>query len=189
MEKTPYSQLKAKHLQTINKLFYKSSNQTICTFIAKDALSAQRFGIAQSFALLSSDIDLFIEILNKWIEKGRPGEAPWFILRAILMKLASDKLSHANLLYVHYLKQGLIGPHSRHPPAGPTIGTFLELLLKSLELKSVVAFQALCEKYASLLSKDKDFIELVDKVGLSYLGIVKQRPLNMMDMMSKMMGM
>lgn len=181
---SPFSQIKAKALQKINKTFFRGSNDQICSFIARQAIDSANFSIAQTFSLLSTDVDLSIELLDKWAAEASPHEKCWFITRYILLKIAGEKPADAKLIFAHYSSNNLF-------VASPAsiLGKFIQFLIKAIDLESAEIFKANEEKFGVLLEKDIDLKDLVDKIGHTYFGIVKQRPLNMMDMMSRMMGM
>lgn len=181
---SPFSQVKAKSLQKVNKTFFKGTNDTICTFVAKQASDSSNFSIAQTFSLLSSDIDLSLQILEKWTRESPSNEKAWFITRYVLLKIATGKSNEAQLVYNHYReKEAFSGsPNS-------LLSRFIHYLFRSIELESPEIFKAIDEKFGILLSVDLDLKELVERIGQQYFSIVKERPMNMMDMMSRMMGM
>ncbi len=184
LSSSPFSQLKAKALQKINKTFFRGSNDLICSFIARQAIDSANHSVAQTFSLVSSDTDLAIELLDKWAAEAPPQEKCWFVTRYILLKLAGEKPAEAKLIFAHYSSNNLFAGS----PAS-ILGKYIQYLIKAIDLESAEIFRASDEKFIVVLEKDHDLKDLADKIGHVYFGIVKQRPLNMMDMMSRMMGM
>lgn len=177
-----FSQPKAKALQKINKQYFKGKNEEIYTFVAKDALAADVYSISQTFALHSPDCDLAISLLDKWSATGNPEEKVWFIARFILYKLASERPGDATLIFNHYSATGGFNQ-------AKGLQKLLQYLLKSIDLKAGDVFQAVQGKFAPFVQKDQEFGYLLDLIAQNYFGIVKQRQPNMLEMMSRMMGM
>lgn len=177
-----FSQTKAKVLHKVNKQFFKGKSDEIYTFVAKDAFKAEIYSTAQTFALQSSDHDLAIALLNKWAATGQPEEKPWFIARFILYKLASEKTEDATLLFNHFVSTGGFGQSK-------VLQQLLQYLLKSIELKSKEIFIAVFTKFEPYVKKDTEFAVVLELIAQHYFHIVRQRQPNMLEMMSRMMGM
>lgn len=182
MEHTGFSQNKAKMLQKVNKQHFDGKEQKIYDFVAKDALSSGSFSVAQSFSLQSSNSAIAIEILEKWPEVGNPEERPWFVTRYILLKLASEKYFDAKKILEHF-SSGKIFENAS------ALHKILECIFKSIESKATEVFQALQVKFEPYAKRDPELGDLLDRVAQIYFGIIKQRQPNIMDMMSRMMGM
>ena len=177
-----FSQSKAKALQKVNKQHFKGKNENIYAFVARDALNAGVYSIAQTFSLQCSDSSISIELLDKWSATGFPEEKPWFITRYILMKLSSDKVNDANLLFNHYCS-------SNSFENAKSLEKLLQYLLKSIHLRSQEIFLAVQAKFHPFVQRDPELGDLLDRVAHGYFGIIKHRQPSMMDMMSRMLGM
>lgn len=177
-----FSQGKAKALQKVNKQFFQGKNDEIYTFVAKDALNAEVYSIAQTFALQSSDHDLAITLLDKWAATGNPEEKPWFIARFVLYKLASEKVGDATLVFNHFAATSGFGQSK-------CLQQLLQFLLKAIEIKAADVFQAVQAKFTPYAQRDPELGLVLDLIAQQYFGIVRQRQPNMLEMMSRMMGM
>lgn len=177
-----FSQAKAKSLQKVNKQYFKGKNDEIYTFVARDALNAEVYSISQTFVLQSSDCDLAIALLDKWSATGNPEEKPWFITRFILYKLASEKSGDAALIFNHYSATSGFGQ-------AKSLQKLVQYLLKSIDLKAADVFQGVQAKFAPYVQRDPELGQVLDLIGQQYFGIVKQRQPNMLEMMSRMLGM
>jgi len=179
---TPFSMPKAKALQKLNKTFFASANDSISTFLTRDALKSANYSLAQNFSLLLLDAKLAISLLDKWASEGGPDEKVWFVARYVLYKLASDRISDARLIFTHYSSEELFA-------ACRPLGNFLRFLLKAIDLQSAEVFLKLREKFAEFLRRDPEFSDILDRIGTTHFGIVKERQPSMLEMMSRMMGM
>ena len=131
---------------------------------------------------MSTDIDLAVDLLDKWSGEGIADEKCWFIARYVLLKLASERVQEARAVFTYYASQDLY-VNSR------PLHQFLKYLFKAIELKSSEIFVEVEIKFKGFILKDSDFITLLDRIGQTYFGIVKERQPSMIEMMSRMMGM
>lgn len=181
LKNTGFSQNKAKALHKVNKQHFGGKKEAIYDFIARDALSGDVYSIAQTFSLQATDSAIAIELLDKWSATGFPEEKPWFVTRYILLKLSSEKLADANLLFNHYSAGGCF-------EQAKSLEKILRCLLKAIDIKAAEIFQAVEVKFHPFVHRDRELGDLLDRIGQIYFGIVKQRQFNMMEMMSRMLG-
>lgn len=182
MKNVQFSQTKAKALQKVNRMYFKGKSEEICSYLARDALDAQVYSIAQTFSLQSSDSSIAIELLDKWSATGHPEEKPWFVVRYILFKLASEYVADARLIMNHYSATDCFSQ-------AKAFQKIVEFLLEAISLKSVEMFQAIQGKFQPYVQKDPELGEMMDRIGQIYFGIIKHRQPTMLDMMSRMLGM
>lgn len=185
LEHVPYSTNKVKTLQKANKTFFQGQQQTLVTFVGRDALKSSNYAVCQNFSLLSSDVDLAIRLLDEWSKEGNLGEKAWYVTRYVLFKLVTDRVAEAKLIYTHYASNEatIFADSNSH------LEVFVRLLLKCIETKNKAAFEVLSAKYLQFLGRDPELNLLVERVATIYFGIVKPKQPNMFEMMGRMMGM
>lgn len=181
LKHTSFSNPKAKLLHRVNKNFFQGTNPDICTFVAREALESSNFAIAQTFSLLSPDIDLCTELLEKWSTEGSSDEKPWFVARFVLYKIASDRTSDARAIFTYFASQDTF--QNARP-----LHQYLKYVFRCIDLKSGDLFKIIDEKFQPYLQRDNEFQQIADRIGQLHFDIVKPRQPTMMDMMSRMMG-
>jgi Golgi to ER traffic protein 4 len=185
LQHNPYSTNKVKTLQKANKTFFNGQNQSLVTFISKDALKSSNYAICQTFSLISSDPNVPIQLLDNWSQEGNPDEKAWYITRYLLFKIVSDRVAEAKLIFAHYSSSTA----SPFVEANKPLMEFLRLLFRCIDTKHKTAFETLSAKFTPFLGRDPELNMLVERIGTSHFGIVKPRQPNMFEMMGRMMGM
>lgn len=61
-------------------------------------------------------------------------------------------------------------------------------VFEAIRARSAEVFTQIPKTFEATLNRDPEFKKLLAKIGSSYLGIVEEKPMNLMSMLSGLMG-
>lgn len=137
--------------------------------IAQMLFAEGNFEQGRQHFLLCRDAVLCARILIQiQSRKGYTNEIDLFIAQAVLQMLCLKDLQTAESTFMKYAtnhpKIGKQGPEFKQP-----LLNFIHFLFRSIEMKRLDYFQALCNAYKPALSRDPCFEKYLLKIGVLYL--------------------
>jgi len=143
----------------------KDAEQQLLNTFGKLLLNGKDYGRSYQYLIKTENIDDLVMLLVEWTQQSLPTERDLFVTRAVLNLASQGKVKNADDVLHKFLEH-------YYPLQTPLIN-FLRLLLLTLQKKSesFQQFDLLRTKYKRSLSRDPEFVVLIDTIAQKFYKI------------------